>query len=360
MVRRKIFITGSAGIPARYGGFETYAENISSILVQSYDITVICSKDLYLKSERKDINKSNLSLIYLPFKPNGISSLFYDLVSLLIAFRKADFIIQLGSGGAIFLPLIKIFRKMPVATHIDGLEWERSKWNKFAGIFLRLSGYLAIKYSDFILTDNVALHKYIPKKLLKKVILTTYGADHLPIAVNLKKIHNRDYALVIARAEPENNIHVFLELFKKLKSLDLIVVSNWMQTGYGRKLFKEYNSEHNLKLIGPIYDDPLKLQCYRNQCKVYLHGHSAGGTNPSLVEAMYSGIPVIAHDNVFNRQTTNNLALFFKSTNELMDLMVSVAEGHLEFDVITIRDYAIKNYTWEKAVAPIYDMINLV
>jgi glycosyltransferase involved in cell wall biosynthesis len=356
MSRKKVYIIGSAGIPARYGGFETYAENISLKLCHKYDITVICSKKLYIKSEREA--RLNIKLIYLPVKSNGIFSLCYDLVSLLLAYKKADFIIMLGSGAGIFLPLFSFFKKPPIAVHIDGIEWKRTKWNRVVRIFLRINSILSMRFSNYILIDNKALQTQIPTRHINKIVHTGYGGDHLPI-INLdENIHSQPYALMIARAEPENNVHLFLEAFKKVNTMDLIIVSNWMKTKYGRKLYKQYRFHQNIKLIGPIYDDKVKLQEYRKQCTIYLHGHSAGGTNPSLVEAMYSGIPIIAFDNDFNRNTTNNLALFFISSDELINRLQSIADDNLIRNARKMQEFAFKQYTWDKAVKPLMNVID--
>lgn len=349
-MRKKIFIIGSAGIPACYGGFETYAENISSLLSQTYDVCVICNKNLYSKNERNQNKREHVKLIYLPINSNGTFSLLYDFVSLIIAYRHSDFIVLLGSGGAFFLPFFKLFRMPTIITHVDGAEWERSKWSKVVGKFLRINTQLAIRYSNYILLDNLAMKSYVPKRYLKKVIMTSYGGDHLPTVSLKERIYNQPYALVIARAEPENNIHLFLEIFKKIHNLDLIVVSNWTKTKYGRDLYKQYNKHHNIKLTGPIYDDPVMLQTYRKQCKVYLHGHSAGGTNPSLVEAMYSGVPIIAFDTNSNRNTSANLALYFKSADELMDVIQSISYENLEPRIRKMQEFAFQHYSWSKVV----------
>jgi len=358
MLRKKIFIIGSAGIPARYGGFETYAENIASLLSQTYNVCVVCNRKLYTKNERVHNGREYVKLIYLHINSNGIFSLFYDFISLLIAYKSSDFTILLGAGGSIFLPFFKIFRMPPIATHIDGMEWQRHKWNKLVGIYLRINTRLAIQYSNYILLDNQAMKSYIPQRYLNKVIITSYGGDHIPSVGLKEEINNRPYALVIARAEPENNIHCFLEAFKKIKDLELIIVSNWKDTKYGRNLYRKYAFHNNIKLTGPIYNDPVKLQTLRKRCMVYLHGHSAGGTNPSLIEAMYSGIPIIAFDSEFNRNTSDNLAIYFKSVEELIDSIQVIIKGNSQNNVRKMQEFAFKHYTWNNAIKPLKELLD--
>jgi glycosyltransferase involved in cell wall biosynthesis len=355
---KKIFIIGSAGIPAHYGGFETYAENIALKLSENYQVSVVCNKKLFSKTAKNPYSGLHIELLYLPLKANGIFSIFYDLISLIISVFKCDLIIMLGSGAGIFLPFCCLFRKVRIATHIDGLEWKRKKWNKLVQIYLYINTQLSIKYSRYILIDNMALLEQIPDKYRKKILLTTYGGEHLPkISRNQVKDHG-NYALVIARAEPENNIHLFLEVFEKTDLLNLVVISNWKQTRYGRSLYKKYQHSHKIKLYGPIYGNLNKLQEYRLGCKMYLHGHTAGATNPSLVEAMYSMVPIIAFDNAFNRVTTNDYAEYFSTADELIDKIRYVINEDVSAKVDQMCEYAKRNYTWNIAAEEILKAID--
>lgn len=356
-MKKKIFIIGSAGIPASYGGFETYAENISLVLCRYYDISVICSRKLFNKQLKDYFPGLSIKRIYIPVRANGIFSLFYDLISIIIAAFKADFIIMLGSGAGIFLPFFSLFKKVIVATHIDGFEWERGKWNKLIQVYLYISTHLTIKFSKFILVDNPVLYVQIPQKYKQKILSTTYGGEHLPQISAKRHEYPNPYALMITRAEPENNIHLILEVFKNSEPLDLVVISNWEYTRYGRLLHKQYKNFKNIKMYGPIYDDRIKLQEYRRFCKVYLHGHSAGGTNPSLVEAMYSGVPIIAYDNDFNRETTNNLAEYFRTSDELLYKIRYVLKEDLSLRISQMYEFATKNYTWNNAVDSILKVL---
>jgi glycosyltransferase involved in cell wall biosynthesis len=348
-MRKSLFIIGSTGIPARYGGFETFAENISLKLRCKHDVTVICSKRFYAKEERHS-NWKNIQRIFIPFNPNGISSLFYDLLSLIYASRNADSILILGSGCGIYLPFFTLIRNVQFAVHIDGIEWKRSKWNLLVRIFLRISTSFSVKYANYVLIDNKALLKYISVNYANKVIPTGYGGDHLPSYKTSMKSFGRPFAFSIARAEPENNLHLILEAFVKIEEMDLVIISDWKKNKYGRKLFARYNNHKNMILSGPIYNDLITLQEYRKQCHLYVHGHSAGGTNPSLVEAMYSGIPVIAFDNEFNRITTNNLAHYFSNIDDLVKQILTLTSEQLKKNAGSLQKYAFKHYTWDNVM----------
>lgn len=348
-MRKKIYVIGSAGIPARYGGFETFAENFSKKLALKHDITVICSNKNYDRSEMSKTWNS-IHRIFLPLNPNGFQSILYDLLSLALCMHKADKIVLLGSGiGSILLLLPKQIRHK-IWMHIDGLEWKRNKWNVLIRKYLQINFSIGIRFTGKIIIDNEALVPYIPKKFHFKIIRSGYGGDHLPQLKNAKLTFSESYALVIARAEPENNLELILKCFLSLNSIHLVVISNWQQTSYGQFLKNKYAYRPALSLIGPIFNDPEKLQSFRLNCSLYIHGHSAGGTNPSLVEAMFSGVPIFAFDNEFNRRTTNNFAYFFSTYEELFDLLKKRNTLDLKTSAQKLQKYASEFHTWDKAV----------
>jgi len=344
-MKQNLFIIGCNGVPARYGGFETFAEQISIKLSPDYIITIVCSRKLYNTKEPRDI-WNNLNRIFINLKANGIQSILYDLLSFRIALKNAEQILVLGVTASLFLAFVSAEKRQKIFVHVDGLEWTRSKWNVFAKAILYLAFRMSLRYAHCILIDSSALLKYIPVRYKYKTRSVSYGGDHVNLHRAIKKKTDRPFALAIARAEPENNLHIILSAFEKDPPLELVIISNWHKTRYGRSLFRKYSQGKNIRLIQAIYDES-ELSTYRNYCSVYIHGHNAGGTNPSLVEAMYSGIPVIAWDNSFNRITTNNLANYFKSKTELLHLTTQESLSVLSRDALKLQAFAFKNYTWQ-------------
>ena len=340
-----MFIIGCSGIPARYGGFETFAEKIALEISSKLDVNIVCSSKFYAQGEREK-DWQSIRRIFFNINPNGIQSILYDLKGLLIAVKKSDYILLLGTGVGILFPFIPRLRSKFLIIHIDGLEWERSKWNAIARLVLRAGHKISLHYAKSIILDNEALTKYIPDRYRKKTIQVGYGGNHLPRTNSQKFSDEFTYALTIARAEPENNLHLILKVFSKNRSLNLKVVSNWDKTRYGKKLFKSYSNFPNIQLVQAIYDTK-KLQQYRSGCSLYIHGHSAGGTNPSLVEAMYSGLPILAWDNEFNRVTTHGLATYFNSEDELIHQLKSLKPQTLVASAQKMQEYARQHYTWE-------------
>ncbi len=356
-MKKKLFIIGCTGVPARYGGFETFAENIALELSESLDVSVICSSKLYTSDERI-ANWNGINRIFYSVYPNGLSSIVYDLKGLLRAIKEADHILLLGVGSGLFLPLLPSLRRKNLLIHIDGIEWKRLKWNLVEKIYLRIGFWFSLRYAKTIILDNKALNDYVPDTFRKKTVTLNYGGNHLPATVKFPGVTSEfSYALVIARAEPENNLHLILRIFEQLQNLRLIIISNWNNNRYGKKLYRRYSGVKNIQLIDAIYD-AYKLHQFRMNCTLYIHGHSVGGTNPSLVEAMYAGVPIIAFDNEFNRITTNNLAIYFKTIKDLEYIIHHSNQLKLSESAGKMKRYAMQNYTWDKTARKMMKMID--
>ncbi|MEM7040473.1 MAG: glycosyltransferase, partial [Bacteroidota bacterium] len=160
------------------------------------------------------------------------------------------------------------------------------------------------------------------------------------------------YVFSVCRIEPENNIHMLLEAFSGLPDRQLVIVGNWNASKYGRDLREQFGTCHNIRLLDPIYE-PERLNLLRSNCFAYVHGHSAGGTNPSLVEAMYLGLPVLAYDVSFNRATTDNQAFFFQNAAELATLLKDLRLNDYHTCAKAMGRIADERYTWRR-VAEMY------
>lgn len=155
------------------------------------------------------------------------------------------------------------------------------------------------------------------------------------------------YAFGVCRIEPENNVHTILEAFAENTAMPLVMVGNWEYSEYGKKLKEQYDTITNITLLAPIYDK-VKLNAYRANCTLYLHGHSCGGTNPSLVEAMFLGLAIAAYDCNFNRETTENKALYFKDSESLRSIVDSIEEFNLSRVATDMKAIADRRYTWKR------------
>jgi glycosyltransferase involved in cell wall biosynthesis len=345
---KEIAIIGTMGIPAKYGGFETLVEYLTKNLGIDFNFTVYCSLKNY---DDKLDHYNNAKLKYINLQSNGFQSVLYDIISILRSIRNTDVLLILGVSGCIVLPVVKIISKKRVIVNIDGLEWKRAKWGRFAKLFLKFSEKLAVKYADVLITDNKIITDYVEIEYGVKSSLIAYGADHVckdELDDDLRVLFPfllGDYAFKVCRIEPENNIHLILKAFIKLPNRNLVIVGNWDNSSYGKKLKSEYSDLENIYLIDPIYNQKI-LNQIRSNCSVYIHGHSAGGTNPSLVEAMFLSLPVIAYDVEYNRETTQHMACYFGNEIEL----ITILENHsaLEFAEIAtnMKIIAEKEFTW--------------
>lgn len=345
---KKIAIIGTVGIPAKYGGFETLTEYLTKYLSKQYDITVFCSSKNY--SEKLEVH-NGAKLEYIALNANGIQSIPYDILSIIKALSFADTLLILGVSGCIVLPFIKIFSRKRIVVNIDGLEWKRDKWGKTAKSFLKYSEKMAVNYADVVISDNKVIQEYVKEIYGIDSKLIAYGADHvtkelLSEEVKLKyKFLSEKYAFTVCRIEPENNIHIILEAFSEYRGLNLVIVGNWGNSEYGKKLKDKYQDYNHIHLLNPIYDQKI-LNEIRSNCYVYLHGHSAGGTNPSLVEAMYLGLPIIAYNIDYNIETTNNGAMYFANFKDLRDMLMSIDETVLAKISMKMQQIAKNSYTW--------------
>lgn len=344
-------IIGTVGVPARYGGFETLAHYLVMHLRKRFDLTIYCSSKAYQASERKSTWKG-AKLHYIPLEANGLQSILYDIWSMIHAVRNCDVLLVLGVSGCLFLPFLKLFTKKKIIVNIDGLEWKRAKWNKYAKAFLHWSEVIACRFADEIITDNRILKEYVKIRYGIRGNLIEYGGNHVtkePITVTAIKKYpflKSDYIFKVARIEPENNLHIILEAFVELSKQNLVIVGNWDKSHYGRNLKDAYSHYQHLHLLNPIYDAQ-ELNTLRANAKLYIHGHSAGGTNPSLVEAMYLELPILSYDVIYNRITTNNQALYFSDVKSLQKLMLNIDKYPLNAIAKQMKNYATKRYTWE-------------
>lgn len=347
---KKIAIVGSVGLPAKYGGWETLVDHLTRRLSSLFEITVYCSAKKY-PEKLPDYNGAKLS--YVNIDANGVQSIFYDLWSMLKSIRYADTIVILGVSGCVFLPVLKFFSGKKFIVNIDGLEWKREKWGRLAKWFLRLSEISAVRSADIVIADNRAIQKYITTEYGRESVLIPYGGDHAvrpdinEEILSRYALVGRRYAFKVCRIEPENNIDLILSSFVLSKTLDLVIVGNWENSPYGIALRERYRNLPHVHLFDPIYDLEI-LNQMRAACYVYIHGHSAGGTNPSLVEAMSLGLPVVAYGCNFNRETTNGQALFFSSSEELAGVLERLDDGLLAELSEKMKELADSLYTWDK------------
>ncbi|CAM3993738.1 DUF1972 domain-containing protein [Shewanella aquimarina] len=345
----KVAVVGTVGIPACYGGFESLVENLTKYSSNNIQYDIFCSSKSYPK---KLSHYNGARLTYVPLSANGVQSIFYDVISLIkCIFKKPDVTLILGVSGCLFLPIYRLLSSSKVVTNIDGLEWKRDKWSKWAKKFLKFSESMAVKYSDVIITDNKAIGDYVDTEYAKDNVVIAYGGDHA-IIEHAKVEPEKDYYLSLCRIEPENNVEMILQAFVESEH-KLKFIGNWNSSEFGRELKNRFSGKPNIDIVDPIYDLD-QLFKLRSECRGYVHGHSAGGTNPSLVEAMHFGKPIFAFDCNFNRYSTEDKALYFSSPNELSEILTCTTNDDLATISQNMKLIAEKRYTW-KVINQMYE-----
>lgn len=347
-MKTKVAIIGSVGIPANYGGFETLVEYLTKELKDKLDITVFCSSKEY---DEKLTQHNGAKLRYVNFKANGIQSIPYDIISLLKISRDTKVVLILGVASGFFIPFYKLFSKKKIVVNIDGMEWKREKWGKFTKWFLRSSEKRMVKYADVVIADNKVIADHVKSAYNKDAVVIPYGADHVNIVEKKDSDYaefsflNDHYAFKVCRIEPENNLEIILKAFSEIK-YTICIVGNWKSSQFGKDLLQKYKEFKNVVMLDPIYDQT-KLNLLRSNATVYIHGHKAGGTNPSLVEAMYLGLPIIAFDVNYNRETTSQKALgYFSDSDQLKKLVINLDNDSLKQNSIDMKNVANKRYLW--------------
>ncbi|MBV4356365.1 DUF1972 domain-containing protein [Pinibacter aurantiacus] len=330
----RIGIIGTRGIPNRYGGFEQFVESIGPALVKRGHEVYVYNSSLhpYQGKEWKGVNILHQND---PENRLGTAGQFiYDLNCILDSRkRNYDIILQLGyTSSSIWTFLFP--KKSLLITNMDGLEWKRSKYSSLVRSFLKSAEKWAALHSDYLIADSKCIQNYLQDKYKKHSEFIAYGA--MPFAtpneavLKQYKIEKYKYNLLIARMEPENNIEMIIKGHVNAKHKDHLLIIGGVNNQYGKKLKEKYSSA-SVIFLGAIFNMEIlnNLRFYSN---LYFHGHSVGGTNPSLLEAMSSNALIIANDNIFNRSVLKKNAFYFTSENDISVMlnMQLKKENHLQ------------------------------
>ncbi|HEY7750083.1 MAG TPA: DUF1972 domain-containing protein [Aestuariivirgaceae bacterium] len=348
-----IAILGSRGIPARYGGFERFAEEISvRLAARGVEIAV------YAEGESDSRERTYRGVRIIPIRPvrcGPLSTIIFDLRCLIHASRRYSVIYMLGYGAAIFFPFVRC----PLWVNMDGLEWSRAKWRWAGRTWLRVMEGIALRFARLVICDAEAI-----ETSLRKRHGDSFRANYVPYGATIEKGQPDDavlahfgltaggYHLVVCRIEPENHVLEILQGFLSCRANSSLVIVGDVATAnrYHRQVAR-FASER-IRFLGAVYDASV-LRALRFHCAAYCHGHSVGGTNPSLLEAMASGNIVVAHDNVFNREVCGEDGLYWRTFVDLGARLLeaeSMNQPNREALGTRMRARVSERYDWEKVV----------
>ncbi|MFH6970056.1 DUF1972 domain-containing protein [Flavobacterium petrolei] len=347
----KIAILGTRGIPNNYGGFEQFAEVFAVYLAQqNHEIYVYNTHDHIFIG--KMFQGAHIIHKYNPEHKIGTAGqFFYDLNCILDSRkRKFDIILQLGyTSNSIWSFLLP--KKAVIITNMDGLEWKRTKYSNKTQRFLQFAEKRAVKSSDFLIADSLGIQKYLKEKYNKESSYIAYGAapflnpnEELLLPYNLD---SNAYDLLIARFEPENNIEMILEGVAASQNDRPIVVVGNSNNSFGNYLKQKFKDNPRIRFIGGVYNKE-HLDNLRFFSSLYFHGHSVGGTNPSLLEAMAAKALLVAHKNEFNQAILKENAFYFSNAKEVQKLRETVHKNRHEQIVQDNFRTIIQEFNWNK------------
>lgn len=352
----RIAVLGTRGVPARYGGFETAVEEVGRRLVSyGHDLTVYCRGERH--PER---SYAGIDLVHLPAVRRKVAeTLSHTTLSVAHTAsrcarrRGPDVALVFNVANAPLLPLLRALR-VPVATHVDGLEWKRAKWAGAGGRYFRRAEAMAVRWSDALIADARGIQDYYRERFGVASVCIPYGA---PILAGLDEQRLRaagfeplGYHLVVARFEPENHIHLVIEGYRRSGAAKplLVVGSAPYSDAYTAQVQALAAGDPRIHLLGAVWDQDLLDALYAGAV-TYIHGHSVGGTNPSLLRAMGAGAPVVAFDVVFNREVLDDTGRFFADAAALAREL-DRAEAHPASAIErgeTGRKRAAEAYVWD-------------
>lgn len=346
----KIGIIGTRGIPNQYGGFEQFAQFVAPALVEKGHEVYVYNSSLHPYKEASYEGVTLIPCTDPEAKVGTFGQFIYDFNCILDSRkRKFDIILQLGyTSSSIWSFLLP--KQSAIVTNMDGLEWKRSKYSRVVQEFLKKAERWAVLSSDRLIADSKGIQQYLLNKYRKESDYIAYGASlfNEPDESILPhyEIRMHQYNLLIARMEPENNVEVILKAYRQSDTIkELLLIGNY-NTGFGTYLKEKY-TEKRIRFLGPIYHLE-HLNNLRHFSHIYFHGHSVGGTNPSLLEAMASSALIMAHDNVFNRAVLEDDAIYFSDASEIVRFLNNnTTKEDYQFMVDKNRNKIRQFYSWE-------------
>lgn len=345
-----IAMIGTRGVPAAYGGFETAVEEIGRRLVErGHEVSVYSRGG---DADRSYLGMRRVRLPALQFKQ--LETLSHTALSVVHAgVRTPDVAFVFNAANSPFLPALRA-RGVPTALHMDGLEWRRAKWGRAGRGYYRWAEQYGVRWADRLIADAPGIADYYQHEFGVATELLRYGA---PLLSDLPDAQLEPYGLspggfhlVVARFEPENHVLEIVRGYRASSStVPLAVVGAApYAAAYTQAIERAAEGDPRIRLLGPVYDQEVLDQMYFHAL-TYLHGHSVGGTNPSLLRAIGAGTPVVAHDNVFNREVLGSQGWYFAGS---ADIAPALAEAESDTDRLRDRAAAMRqraelDFTWE-------------
>jgi glycosyltransferase involved in cell wall biosynthesis len=321
MTKLKLSILGCRGIPAKYGGFENFAERLALYLTsKGWLVTVYCQPEEDSQEIREEY-WNGIRIINVPVPIVGaIGSIIFDWKSTLHVAQEDGLILVLGYNTALFSFWCRLKGKTNLI-NMDGIEWRRAKWKLPEKAWLYLNEWAGCWLGNHLIADHPQITTHLRSRVpASKITMIPYGTEPVKQAdVTLLQAYHllpNQYALVVARTEPENHLLEIVSAFSRQKrGFKLVVLGRYLPERFSYHQQVLDTASDKVQFLGTIYDQSI-VQALRFYARLYIHGHSVGGTNPSLVESLAASCPILAHDNRFNRWVAGTGAHYFQDESD--------------------------------------------
>ena len=323
-----VSILGTRGVPSNHSGFETFAQDFALFLLsRGHQVTVYCQ--LEEDQAPQEDTWDGIRRVMLPAGEGPVGTMAFDWKAIRCSMRDNSVILTLGYNTGVFNLLYR-FRGIPNIMNMDGLEWKREKWSLPAKAWFWLNEWAGSRVASHLVADHPEIGRHLARHTSdEKISVIPYGSDSVtsaPVSLIQKfGLSPKAYHILIARPEPENYILEIVRAYsQRERGVPLVILGKYKRDGtpYQKTVLEAAGPE--VKFLGPIFDRAI-VKSLRFHARAYFHGHRVGGTNPSLVEALGAGNPVIAHDNRFNRWVAGEGARYFGSASDIDGILNSLA-----------------------------------
>jgi len=344
---------GTRGVPASHGGFETFAEDFALYLSnKGWTVQVYCQIDGHGKITTD--SWKGITRVNVPVKGDSpLATAIFDFKGIIHSLESKEVVLTLGYNTAALNVLYR-FCGVPNIINMDGIEWKRGKWSLLFKIWFYINETMACWIGNKLVADHPGIKQHLLSRTFSdKISVIPYAAPRIEAAdeslLSKFNLEKERYCILIARPEPENSILEVVKAFSRCtRNIKLVILGNYSaQKSYQDRVLSAASEE--VIFLGAIYDKA-SVQALRFYARFYIHGHTVGGTNPSLVEALGAGSAVMAHDNIFNRWVTDNKACYFKTENNCDEMLSRMIRDDEYIAVLraAMRKRYLEEFTYDK------------
>ncbi|OZF54478.1 glycosyl transferase [Rhodococcus sp. 14-2470-1b] len=361
MTAKEVAIIGTRGYPSYYGGFETLVRRLAPYLADEGWAVSVYGRKGAIRADDPNRDERVRSIVIPGVETKSLSTLTSGLTNCAhTAYEKPDVALVMNVANGFFLPALR-FRGVRTIVNVDGMEWEREKWGKTAKKVFHSGAKLTARFADEIICDSVEIKRRWSVEFGRDGHFIPYGGDEAPFSDDDPEFRAGTYVLLVARFVPENTVAEFVKAAEDLSQRhDVVIVGS---SGYGGQLEQTVQSladrSPRVHWLGHVSDDRRLFSLWKH-AGAYFHGHSVGGTNPALVQAMACGAPIVARDTVYNREVIGDAGLFVSpdatAIASMIQLLMVDRQQQLTLSAAAV-ERAQKFYGWDEVCRKYVDAL---